>query len=130
MLLSETLHSSTLRLALIYIAVFCAAILAVLGYVCWITACYLSQELESSIGSERSSLIAFYNTGGRSVLTALMNERAQDPQFKDWAYLLVATSGAIIAGNLPAWPAELQVTEGSADLSLPDAPPGWQHPSV
>ena len=59
-----------------------------------------------------------------------MNERAQDPQFKDWTYLLVGTSGAIIAGNLPAWPAELQDAEGSADLSLPDAPLGWQPPSV
>jgi signal transduction histidine kinase len=128
-LLSETLHSSTLRLALIYIAVFCTAILAVLGYVRWITACYLSQELESSFGSERLSLIESYNKYGRSGVAALINERTQDPEFKNWAYVLVDASCAKIAGNLPGWPEELQGTDGSAHLNLSDAPLGWPQPS-
>jgi signal transduction histidine kinase len=103
--------------------------LAVLGYVCWITACYLSETLESTLGSERLSLTEAYNKGGRIGLAALINERTRDPHFKDWAYLLVDTSGSKIAGNLPGWPEELLGAEGSADLRPPDAPPECRQPS-
>lgn len=121
-LLSKTLHSSTLKLALTYVALFCTAIFAVLGYVYWITTGHLAQKFEASLGAERSSLMETYNQAGRNGLAALIDERIKDRQFDDWVYLLVDASLAKVAGNLPAWPAELQGTDGRGDFTLPVEP--------
>jgi len=116
-LLSKTLHSSTLRLALIYVAVFSAAIFAVLAYVYWITAGYLARDIEASLGAERLFLTETYRKTGSNGLEKLLNERTNDPHFDAWVYLLVDTSFGKIAGNLPAWPMQLKGDAGSGEFN-------------
>jgi signal transduction histidine kinase len=129
-LLSKTLHSSTLRLALIYVAVFSAAIFAVLAYVYWITADYLARDIEASLSTERLFLTEICRKTGRNGLEGLLNERTNDPHFAAWVYLLVDTYSGKIAGNLPAWPAKLKGNAGSAGFSVSNdlraaGPPGF-----
>jgi signal transduction histidine kinase len=115
-LLSKTLHSSTLKLALIYVAVFCAAIFAVLGYVYWITAGHLSRQFEESLNSEASSLLETSNRAGRDGLAGLIDARVKDRHFDEWGYLLLDSSLRKIAGNLPTWPPEFQGSDGRGDF--------------
>jgi len=123
-LLSKTLHSSTLKLALIYVALFCAAIFAVLGYVYWVTAGYLTDNTETSLDAERSFLSDSYRKAGREVLVMRLGERLEDPHFRTWAYLLVDASGATLAGNLPAWPTETKNIQEAQDFGLSADAPG------
>jgi signal transduction histidine kinase len=117
-LLSKTLHSSTLKLALIYIVAFCAAIFAVFGYVYRVTAGYLAQQLDASLTSERSSLTRLYDEGGSGVLAATIEDRQRDSRFGDWVYLLVGPSRSKIAGTLSVWPVELHDPEGSGNYRV------------
>jgi signal transduction histidine kinase len=121
-LLSKTLHSSTLKLALTYVAVFSAAIFAVLGYVYWITAGHLSQQFEESLSSESASLLETYNRAGRDGLGELIEARVKDRHFDEWGYLLLDSSLNKIAGNMPTWPLEFAGTDGSGIFSLPLEP--------
>ena len=73
MLLSETLRSSTLKLAFIYVIVFSSAIFAVLGYVYWSTVKYVSEKSDRNIMTERALMVKTYDNAGRSGLIALIN---------------------------------------------------------
>jgi hypothetical protein len=55
-LLAKTLRSSTLRLALICIASFGVAVLALFGYVYWSTASFVLSRADESIAAERAAL--------------------------------------------------------------------------
>jgi signal transduction histidine kinase len=56
-LLSKTLRSSTLRLALIYVFVFSALIFGLLGYVYWSTLAYLHEKSDLAVIAQRTSLL-------------------------------------------------------------------------
>ncbi len=112
MILGKTLRSSTLKLALIYVSVFCAAIVALLGSVYWSTAFYIRQKSDDAIARERALLETVYDHAGRGPLVALVNQRTSDRHFDDWAYLIVDSSFAYLAGNLKTWPAALTADHG------------------
>src|SRR5215469_12352694 len=116
-LLSKTLRSSTLKLAFIYVTGFSSAIFAVLGYVYWSTALYVTESSDRMIAAESAILGKAYDTAGRSGLTALIERRLQDRFFDEWVYLYADPSLAGVAGNLPEWPAGLRRGEGWADFT-------------
>ena len=121
MLLSETLRSSTLKLAFIYVIVFASAIFAVLGYVYWSTVAYVSKKLDRTIIVEQALLIKTYDTAGRSGLTALINQRVADQFFYEWAYLLTDASLGYVAGNLESWPTTLHGDQGWENITVTDS---------
>jgi signal transduction histidine kinase len=122
-LLSKTLRSSTLKLALIYVGAFSAAIFAVLGYVYWETAAYLERQSDAAVAVERSMLLDAYNAGSRDRLVAQIDQRVADKHFAGWSYLLVDPSFAYIAGNLPSWPARFRGAESLGEGSPVDWKP-------
>lgn len=122
MLLSKTLQSSTLKLAFIYVAVFCLAIFALLGYVYWTTATYLYEKSDAAVTAERALLIKAYDSAGRDGLIGLIDRRTSDRHFDDWAYLLADDGLAYVAGNLASWPAALHGEQGWGEF----APPDWR----
>jgi signal transduction histidine kinase len=67
-LLGETLRSSTLRLALICIAIFGAAVLGLIGYVYWSTESFVLTRADPAIGQDIGDLAAF----ARSMKIALV----------------------------------------------------------
>jgi signal transduction histidine kinase len=111
-LLVETLRSSTLKLALLYIGLFGAAIIGLFGYVYWSTVSYVRTNLEQEIAREHGLLRNAYKHGGRSELIAAMNWRITGPGDGSWSYLLVDNTFVRIAGDLSRWPAALGDSSG------------------
>jgi signal transduction histidine kinase len=108
-LLTRTLRSSTLRLALLYIALFAAAILGLFGYVYGATLSYLHRQALQQVAHERALLAAAYRRGGRARLVGGIQERLA-VRDEGWRYLLIDGSGRPLVGNLTQWP-------GAADTS-------------
>jgi signal transduction histidine kinase len=123
-LLHKTLKSSTLKLAFIYVVVFCSAIFALLGYVYATTAAYLHQRFDSAIAVERRLLVTGFASGGRDRLVALIKQRMSDEFFNDWGYLVVDAASVYVAGNLTSWPASLNGAQGWGDFRSPESTPG------
>ena len=107
MLLAKTLRSSTLRLALLAIAVFGAAVVALFGYVYWSTASFVRSRADGAIAAEQAVLLQAYERAGRSGLIAAIDEHIAQNRLAGGRYLLVEPAGAAVAGNLPAWPSAL-----------------------
>jgi signal transduction histidine kinase len=98
-LLAETLRSSTLKLALIFIAIFGAAVLALFGYVYGSTSSYVLSRADGAIAAEYGALRRLYDTGGRGALAAAIEQRIADGQHADAIYLLTDASRAPVAGT-------------------------------
>src|SRR5579863_2081616 len=77
-LLGKTLRSSTLRLALIYVGLFAAAIIGVFGYLYWSTLSYVHAQSDRSIAAERSDLDAAFAAAGRRGVVEVIDRRLQD----------------------------------------------------
>jgi hypothetical protein len=116
-LLNKTLHSSTLKLALIYIVVFSVGIFAVIGYTHWATASYLYGRADAEITAERAILKKTHDSAGLQGLIDLINNRISDPHFDGWAYLLTDRSLTAVAGNLKTWPEQLRGDEGWSNFT-------------
>ena len=116
MLLDKTLHSSTLRLALIYVGLFATAIIGLFGYLYWSTLSYVHAQLDRSIAAERSVLDAAFAAGGRRGVVEAIDRRLRDRHFAGWSYLLADGSLTVVAGNLRAWPRSAAGEQGWADI--------------
>ena len=126
MLLAKTLRSSTLKLALICIAIFGAAVVALFAYVYWSTTSYVLSRADGAIAAERAILRKVYADAGRSGLVTAIGQRIADEHATGGVYLLADPSRAPVAGNLRTWPAALRDATGWADFTAPawkpDAP--------
>jgi signal transduction histidine kinase len=118
-LLHKTLRSSTLKLAFIYLFVFCAAIFALLAYVYTTTAAYLDRRLDREIASQQQLFVEAYDRGGPDALSRLIRQRTDDGFFRDWVFLAVDDKSSYLAGNLRRWPAALP-GGGWGKLRLPE----------
>jgi signal transduction histidine kinase len=129
-LLAKTLRSWTFNLALIWIGVFGALVLALIGYLYWATSSYVLSRSDRAIATEQAALHKAYDRGGRDGLIAAIGERAADDHLDGGVYLLADSSFAPVAGNLKVWPSTLQGREGwsnfDARLSNSDAADGAQ----
>lgn len=123
MLLTKTLRSSTLKLALIYVALFSTAIFVLFGYVYWSTAAYLRGRSDHAIAAEHVILARAYNSAGREGLVATINQRIAQQRFDDGVYLLTDASFAYVAGNLRKWPKGLGAIEGWDNFNAPEWKP-------
>jgi signal transduction histidine kinase len=120
-LLSKTVRSSTLKLALVYIGIFSSAIFGLLAYIYWSMGSYLAENLDRATRGERDLLVKAYDVAGRGALIALINERINDGRLTGWVYELTDASATPIAGNLPRWPEGMQAgTDWSAFATFED----------
>jgi signal transduction histidine kinase len=115
------LHSSTFRLALIYMALFGASALLLLGFIYWSTAAYLTQQTDETIQAEISDLAQRYRLTGLAGLTTLISERLSRKPAGSAIYLLVDKSLQPLLGNLDRWPRGATVQDGWMDLQLEGA---------
>ena len=123
MLLAKTLRSSTLRLALICVGIFGAAVCALFSYVYWSTASYVRGRSDHAIAAEHVILRQAYDRAGRDGLIATIRQRIADERFEGGFYLLADASLAPIAGNLKAWPSVLKGSDGWGDFNAPEWKP-------
>jgi signal transduction histidine kinase len=122
-LIAETLHSSTFKVALIWIAGFGALVIALFAFVYSSTASYVLNRSDRAIDADRVVLIAAYEHGGRNELVATIGRLAPDRHVQERVYLLADASFVTIAGNLASWPAGFSGSSGSGDFSATDANP-------
>ena len=112
------LHSSTFRLALIYMALFGASVLLLLGFIYWSTAAYLTQQTDQTIEAEIADLAEHYRMTGLAGLTTLISERLSRKPAGSAIYLLVDKHLDPLLGNLDRWPRGVQIQDGWLDFRL------------
>ena len=116
----ETLRSSTLRLALISILVFGAAVIGLFGYVYFSAASYVRVLSDRDIAAEVALLQKAYGGGGRNALVAAIGERVADDRLEGGRYLLADAAFMPLAGNMKAWPAALKEADGRQNVEAAD----------
>jgi signal transduction histidine kinase len=130
-LLAKTLRSTTLRLALIAIAIFGAAVIALFSYVYWSTASFVRSRADRAIAAEQAMLLRAHEGTGRSGLIAAIERRVAEPPFAAAQYLFVDPVGMRLAGNVSAWPPALAQSNGWGTFRAPPGtPPGTDAPLV
>ena len=124
MLLTKTLRSSTLRLALICIGIFGTMVCALFGYVYWSTASYVRTRSDHAIAAEQAILNRAYDRRGRDGLIDTIARRIAGERLEGGLYLLADSSLAPVGGNLKGWPAVLKGAEGWGYFNAPEWKPG------
>ena len=102
MRLTKLLNTSTFRLALIYLALFAASAVSLLGYVYWNTAGFLARQTDEAVETEITGLAEQYRQGGLPLLVHTVIQRSRDP--RQSLYLVLDERGNQLAGNLDAKP--------------------------
>ena len=104
------LHSSSFRLALIYMALFGSSVLFLLVYIYWSTARHMGSQADATIEAEITGLAERYRTDGLPGLTALIVERTSRKPGGSSIYLLVDRDFDPLVGNISRWP-QVPVTD-------------------
>ena len=112
------LHSSTFRLALIYMVLFGVSVLMLLGFIYWSTAAYLTQQTDATIEAEIADLAERYRTTGLAGLTTLISARLSRKPAGSAIYLLVDKDFDSLLGNLDRWPRGAEIKDGWMDFRL------------
>jgi signal transduction histidine kinase len=103
-LLTESLRSSTFKVALICILAFGVIVLALFSYVYLATDAYVLSRSDRAIDADRADLIHAYGERGQQGLAAAIREFQTQAARPDAIYLLTDESFRHVAGNLLAWP--------------------------
>ena len=98
------LKSSTFRLALVYILLFSASAVLLLGFIYWSTAGYMARQTDATIEAEIAGLAERYGLTGLDGLVSSLNERLQRNPQGSFVYMLTNSSFQPIVGNLDRWP--------------------------
>jgi signal transduction histidine kinase len=115
-LLAKSFRSSTLKLALTWVGIFGAVVVALLFYVYSSTASYVRGRSDRAITTELANLQKIYTNSGRAGLVAAIAQRSADERLEGGVYLLTDTAFAPLAGNLEAWPTGLKGFSGWGDF--------------
>ena len=116
-LLAKTLRSSTFKRALIWIGIFGAIVIALLGCVYWSTSAYVLSRADRAIAGEQTVLHRAYDAGGRSAMIAAIEQGVADERAVGMLYLLADPSFVPVAGNIKAWPSDRKAAEGWGNFS-------------
>jgi signal transduction histidine kinase len=122
-LLAKSFRSSTLKLALIWVGIFGAVVVALLFYVYSSTASYVRGRSDRAITTELANLQKIYTNSGRAGLVAAIAQRSADERLEGGVYLLTDTAFAALAGNLEAWPTGLKGFSGWGDFNAGERNP-------
>jgi signal transduction histidine kinase len=117
-------------LALIWIGIFGALVLALLSYVYWSTATYVRDRADRAIAAEAMILRNVYDSAGRDGLIAAIKDRLAPERFESGVYLLVDPSFAPLTGNLKVWPSTLKGSKGWEDFTTRDWKPAAANPPM
>jgi signal transduction histidine kinase len=119
--LARLLRTSAVRLALRYAVLYVLLTALALGVLFWVTARYLEQQVEISLVDELHELTGVDRTLGRAKLIDIIAIESGMGGKDERYFLLLASDGSRINGNLAAWP-EQAVSDGAVHyLPIPDA---------
>ncbi|WP_428374777.1 sensor histidine kinase [Lichenicoccus sp.] len=120
--LGRTVRSASLRLAIVYAALFAISATLFLSFIWWATIGLLERQVEAAINADAQALSERWQEGGLPTLALTIQDRLEQNVDDDAIYLMVDGSGLRVAGNLRAWPRD--VTRVDAWYQLPIARAG------
>ena len=111
-------RSTSVRLAVGYAALFAASSLLLVGSLWWHTTGYLDRRIDGIIAADTRQISDQLRDFGVPGAIETIHERiAEDPEGQA-IYLLADRQLKPLAGNLPAWPAEVLPKPGSYQVEL------------
>jgi signal transduction histidine kinase len=116
------LRTATFRTALVYIWLFTASVLIILGMIYYTTAGFLDQQTSETIAVELDGLHDQYRRQGLPGLAEVVGRRARTPR-TNALYLIVDPRGQPVAGNLSNWPQVAPGPDGWVEFTLTEAAP-------
>ncbi len=119
---SRLFHSSTFRLALIYMVIFSASVLFLLGFIYWSTAGYMLRQAEATINAEIAGLVERYDLAGLPGLRRVITDRLSRQPEGVSVYLLVDDQFQPILGNLKRWPKQPPSDQGWVSFQIDPEP--------
>jgi len=123
--IARMMRSTTVRVALVYMALFALSVFAVLGFVHYATAGYLARQTDTAIAAEAAELANRYQEGGIRALARDISNKAVANIGRRSVYLLVDEDLDPIAGNINRWPREVKPdAAGWLDFNLSGAADG------
>lgn len=104
-------HTSTFRLSLVYMGLFGASVLLLLGFIYWNTVSFITRQVDATIDAEIQGLAEQYRQRGLPGLIRIVAERSvaerEGPARRGGAiYLLLDPEMGHLAGNLDRWPSD------------------------
>lgn len=102
--MAELMRRTSFKLVLLYLIVFGASVLLLLGFVYWSTAGYMARQADAAIQAEIELLAERYRTRELTGLNAMIEERMRNHPDRSNIYLLADPLRRPITGNLEQWP--------------------------
>ncbi|WP_158045503.1 sensor histidine kinase [Skermanella pratensis] len=116
------LRTTTFRVALLYLGLFLASVLVILGLIYWFTAGFIERQTDETIAAEIAGLREHYRQRRLPGLIEVVNARSATPRTST-LYLVASPTYAPLAGNLSAWPDAAPDPDGWVEFEIKDAPP-------
>jgi signal transduction histidine kinase len=117
---TRLLRTTTVRLALGYLALFAGSVLLIFGFIYWTTVGYMGAQLDDAIDSEIVGLSEQYRERDLEGLATSIRQRiARDPGGSE-VYLLAAPDFRPLVGNLDRWPGGMESEDGWIEFELRD----------
>jgi signal transduction histidine kinase len=111
-------RTSTFQIAILYLAVFGATLVSVLGFIYWSTSDLIDRQMNKTIHAEIRGLSEQYRDEGLTRLIEVVHERSRRNDDLENVYLLTDPFYRRLAGNLENWPQEPEINEGWAKIRL------------
>ena len=115
------LRTTTFRVALLYLGLFLASVLVILGLIYWFTAGFIERQTDETIAAEIAGLREQYRQRRLPGLIEVVNARSAVPR-TNTLYLVTTPTFAPLAGNLSDWPDAKPDADGWIEFEIADAP--------
>ena len=121
---ASLLHTSTFRLALVYMVLFAGSVLILLGFIYWSTVSYMAEQTDATIRAEITGLAEQYRQRGLNGLEKTISERVERDPNGSSVYLFATPKLQPLAGNLSPWPDATPGPDGWVDFEFKDSGTG------
>jgi len=105
---ASLLRTTTFRLALSYLGIFTISAVALLGLVSWSTTMFIEWQVQETVEAEATGLSEVYRSRSIAGLSEVIAQRTREDYDGRATYALRSVDGRLLAGNLKAWPPEIQ----------------------
>ena len=106
---SQFFRTTTFRLALVYVGLFCASVAVLFAFIYATTAAVLDRQREQAIVADMGSLTDLYARSNLPTLADAILTRTQPDRVGDGVYLLADQELRPLAGNISGWPVQAQI---------------------
>ena len=111
-------RTSTFQIAVLYLALFGATLVGVLGFIYWSTSDLIDRQMNKTIHAEIRGLSEQYRDEGLTRLIEVVRERSRRNDDLENVYLLTDPFYRPLAGNLVSWPREPEIKDSWAEIRL------------